>query len=137
METAIDGLVLTVPDEEFELMIGQRELDPNRLQHLDFAKNLLEYITDGTGAEVSCDRTPIHNVCLVSVAGPELVFRNPNWLMKLCEISSRMEAYPSESGDGIVVDFLFPGMTRQVDAEIIASAREMQRTDDETEGVAE
>ncbi len=115
MERALDELLDALKDNIEADDKKTTVLDGLKLKQIQFAYSVLQYITRGTDAKVSCKlNEPFKTMGSVSVEGPMLEFDCPEWFSRVAEFASNTEVYPLAKNK-VRLTFTFHGLTKPIE----------------------
>ena len=117
-----DEEVATVFDSLFEdVQFSQKDgvkiqiMNPENVKRLLRTYKALKYITQGSGVKISYElNEPFNSMGSVTLCGKNIVFKNPEWFVKVVEYASNFEVYPKIDGT-IEMNFTFHGLTTSVE----------------------
>lgn len=115
VEEMIDSIVVTVGEGITADESRTAIINPIKLQQIEFTYKTLRYMTASTKAKVSYKlHEPYHSAGFVSVVGEDIAFNHPEWLLKIAEYASNIEAYPKIDGT-VQMNFTFHGLTLPIE----------------------
>lgn len=115
MERALDELLGALKDNIEADDKKTTVLDGLKLKQIQFAYSVLQYITRGTDAKVSCKlNEPFKTMGSISVEGPMLEFDCPEWFSRVAEFASNTEVYPLAKNK-VRLTFTFHGLTKPIE----------------------
>ena len=114
MDEALDSLIEYI-EADAALHVGEvRFADLDAIKRIQAIYRLLQKMTKGSGAKVSCHlHEPFHSMGYIRVTGRNLTFGQPRVFVALAKMASNLDVYPKVDGS-IQIDFTFHNITKAV-----------------------
>ena len=116
IEQMLDSLIVTVGEAAAIDDSKTSIINPLKVQQVLCTYKVLKYLTKGiNGAKVSYELyEPYRSMGSVGVTGKDLLFRKPEWFIKVVELANNFEVYPKTNGT-IQMNFTFYGLTKPIE----------------------
>lgn len=115
VEETIDSIVAAVGERIAADESRTSIINLIKLKQIGFTYKVLKYMTAGSKAKVTYKlNEPYTSVGFVSVVGKDISFNHPEWLLKIAEYASNIEAYPRTDGT-VQMNFTFHGLTLPIE----------------------
>ena len=114
VQEMLDGIVASVGEAIMAEEEGTSILSPIKIQQMQFAYGVLQYLIKGTGAKITYAlNEPFKSMGSISVEGKNLSFTNAEWFARSAEFASNTEIYPLANGK-VRMTMTFHGLVRQI-----------------------
>lgn len=114
VQEMLDGIVASVGEAIMADEEGTSILSPIKIQQMQFAHGVLQYLIKGTDAKLTYAlNEPFKSMGSISVEGKNLSFTNAEWFARAAEFASNTEIYPLSNGK-VRMTMTFHGLVRQI-----------------------
>lgn len=93
-------------------------LNPIKIQQMQFAYGVIEYLTKNTDAKLSYAlNEPFKSMGSITIEGNILTFTNSEWFARACEFANNTEVYPLANGE-VRMTLTFHGLVCPIEEEV-------------------
>ena len=111
---ALDNFVISVGEA---IMADEEKpaiLSPMKIQQMQFAYDVLKYLTKGTGVKLKYAlNEPFKSMGSITVEGKNITFTNSEWFARAAEFASNTEVYPLTNGM-VRLTLTFHGLAKKI-----------------------